>query len=175
MTEGVEKKTLKALLMRMETGDEGTFGELSIEAPQVPQLAFTCRTIELPWRDNAEGKSCIPSGDYRVVTSYSKKFDRYLFEVLDVPGRSGVRIHEMNFAGDESKGFKAESDGCIGVGRVQSIWTPKGYSEPQHAVTRSEDTLVDLHTFCEEYDLDLAIAWADGINPEQGGLGVQHG
>jgi hypothetical protein len=69
-----------------------------------------CCTWELPWLDNANGKSCIPAGAYKVV--------RHRFEtpghtksgwrLLNVPGREGILIHRGNTVED--------IEGCILVG-----------------------------------------------------------
>ena len=45
-----------------------------------------CHTIELPWRDNATGISCIPEGRYQLVKRYSPKFQWHL-QVMAVPNR----------------------------------------------------------------------------------------
>ena len=45
---------IQAKLTRNETGDEGTFGELSV-------LDRVFKTGELPWRDNNNDFSCIPA------------------------------------------------------------------------------------------------------------------
>jgi len=41
-------------------GDGGTLGIWTIDSVEF-------KTLELPWRNNASGKSCIPAGDYVVV------------------------------------------------------------------------------------------------------------
>lgn len=67
-----------------------------------------CDTLELPWRDNQQNISCIPEGRYDVRLTYSQKFGRVLPLVMNVPGRSGIRIHAAN--------KPEEITGCIAVG-----------------------------------------------------------
>ncbi|MCB2199668.1 hypothetical protein KQI63_09700 [bacterium] len=158
--------TLTGRLVRGESTEEGTFGHLVIDAPSVPEAPFSCRTVELPWRGNQNDISCIPSGRYRCVFNHSKRFDKDLYLIQDVPGRAGVRIHVMNHAGDEAKGWVSESDGCIGVGRALTAFKPKHGDRVQKAVSYSWDTLDDLHLFTRGMDMDLSIEWAEGVDPE---------
>jgi len=157
---------LSARLVRTETSDEGTFGRLVIDATRIPEAPFSCRTVELPWRGNQNDISCVPTGRYRCLFNHSKRFDRDLYLIQDVPGRSGVRIHVMNHAGDEAKGWVSESDGCIGVGRAVTAFKPKQGTRVQKAVSYSFDTLDELHVFSRGADLDLTIEWAEGVDPE---------
>lgn len=96
-------------LERMESTDEGTFGRLI--APTI-----TLFTGELPWRENDKSLSCIPIGIYQCKWTYSPKFKRFMYEVLNVPKRTGVRKHSANFMGDFEKGFKTQLHGCIALG-----------------------------------------------------------
>jgi hypothetical protein len=66
------------------------------------------RCLELEWKDNAPQVSCIPPGEYRLAWTLSNRFKRHTWQVMDVPGRSGVRIHSGNFAGAKL----TDSEGC---------------------------------------------------------------
>ncbi len=99
----------EAILERLESSDEGTFGRLTIDGKSF------C-TGELPWRDNAVGKSCIEQGSYLVRWTFSPKFNRKTYELLNVPGRTSIRIHPANFLGDEAEGLMSDVDGCIALG-----------------------------------------------------------
>ena len=55
------------------------------------------------------GETAIPTGRYRVVMTKSPKFGRVLPEVLDVPGFTGIRIHNGSYPKD--------TEGCPLVGR----------------------------------------------------------
>ena len=65
-------------------------------------------TIERPWEGNAPFTSCIPPRIYRVEWTWSPKFGRFTWQVMDVPERTGIRWHRANFARDV--------EGCIGPG-----------------------------------------------------------
>lgn len=58
---------------------------------------YLCATMELPWLQNAKGKSCIPVGTYSMEWSYSPSFRRNTWRLIDVPGRDGILIHAANF------------------------------------------------------------------------------
>lgn len=75
---------------------------------------FTAKTLERKWLNNAPNISCIPEGTYNVVWSFSPKFMRYTYQVLNVKNRSGIRLHYGNFAW---KPFgKPDIEGCILLG-----------------------------------------------------------
>jgi len=68
---------------------------------------FECRILEDPWRDpdnsgnldadeKIPGETCIPTGTYRVVLSYSNRFKRVTPEILGVPHFKYIRIHPGN-------------------------------------------------------------------------------
>lgn len=76
-----------------------------------------CKTLELPWRENRRGISCIPEGTYEVVSSppippndpHGRKERPYgHFRLPSVPHRSGILIHRITYVKDLR--------GCIGVG-----------------------------------------------------------
>lgn len=58
------------------------------------------------------GKTAIPRGIYKLITSFSNRFQRVLPQVLDVPGFEGIRFHGGNAAEDSS--------GCILIGKVRT-------------------------------------------------------
>lgn len=75
---------------------------------------FVAKTLELPWINNASQISCIPVGEYICRYTRSAKFSRlkgsdvYTYEVLNVPGRAGIRIHSAN--------YNMQIEGCIALG-----------------------------------------------------------
>jgi hypothetical protein len=69
---------------------------------------FTCFTLERPWKNNASNISCIPKGTYECRYTWSLKFLKYTYEIMNVPGRTGIRIHSAN--------FYSELLGCISLG-----------------------------------------------------------
>jgi hypothetical protein len=60
-----------------------------------------------------QGLTCIPTGRYKVVYSFSPHFNKWLPEVLNVPGYVGIRIHSGNKPED--------TEGCLlpGVTRTK--------------------------------------------------------
>ncbi len=68
---------------------------------------FVCKTLELPWKDNQQNISCIPTGKYKVKKRTSEKYGEH-FHVLGVPNRSYILIHPANFV--------RQLRGCIAPG-----------------------------------------------------------
>lgn len=97
------------LILRVESGDQGTFGRLTAGR-------FSCFTGELPWRNNRPGASCVPEGRYAVLWAKSPRLGRFTYRLLDVPGRDGILIHPSNLMGDAKMGFRAQLLGCISLG-----------------------------------------------------------
>ncbi len=77
---------------------------------------LVCRTIELPWKDNAARISCIPEGPYELARRYSKKYGHHLL-VKGVPNRSYILIHPANIAAKELQGCIAPVTAHTGPGR----------------------------------------------------------
>jgi Family of unknown function (DUF5675) len=119
---------------RTETSDEGTFGTL------VTDTGFQCFTIELPWRNDMANISCIPPGTYVCNWRFSQKHGM-CYHVDGVPdGRTQVEIHAANFAGDVSKGYKCQLEGCLALG--ESI----GLLNGQKAVLESKIAVAQFNT-----------------------------
>lgn len=94
-------------VLRSPAFEESILGKLSIDG------VFFCFTLE-------GVTTAIPAGRYRVAITFSNRFQRDLPEVLDVPGRLGIRIHPGNTQHDTS--------GCILVGKERgtgAIWQSK--------------------------------------------------
>ena len=69
---------------------------------------FQCKTLERPWKDNKPSISAIPKGVYASRWTFSPKLMRYTYQVINVPGRSGIRFHKGNYFFD--------IEGCILLG-----------------------------------------------------------
>jgi hypothetical protein len=103
---------MKLKLQRGALKDTYTIGKLYIDD------VYFCDTLEDKVRDyNKDGKldepkvfgeTAIPYGQYKVVISFSNKFNRELPLLLEVPEFEGIRIHPGNTAID--------THGCILVG-----------------------------------------------------------
>lgn len=114
-------------IVREKSKDAGTFGKLTVDGKE-----FTCHSLELPWKDNKNGVSCIPEGTYECVYTMSPRFKRKLYRLEAVPGRAGILFHSGNYGGDKSKGLKSEIEGCILLGQGRGILAG------QEAVTSSK-------------------------------------
>jgi hypothetical protein len=126
-------------IRRLRYTDQGTFGVMRINSDGKDTMLCTG---ELPWRGNAKGKSCIPSGKYAAILEWSPKFGRGLFELHGVPGRAEVKIHKGNYCGDKSMRYKSDVEGCILVGMTH------GVIAGQSAVLNSAAALEALHKAC---------------------------
>lgn len=120
-------------LTRLRRSDQGTEGKILYNG-------FSCFTLELPWRNNSRGRSCIPVGEYKTITVNSNKYS-LIYWVTNVEERSGILIHWGNFAGDTSKGFKSHSMGCILLGKSF------GYLGGQKAILNSRVTVYEFMRF----------------------------
>jgi hypothetical protein len=89
------------LIQRAISNSAGTFGVLKYQA----NAWFTC---ERPWLDNQNNVSCIPVGSYLCRWTLSPRLRKETYEVLNVPRRSGIRIHSAN--------FPSQVVGCIALG-----------------------------------------------------------
>ena len=94
--------TITVEIIRIEKGEAGTFGALKIDGQA------TCVTLEPEDRDNAQGVSCIPEGNYIAKRVNSPKYGD-TFEIKDVPGRSHILFHAGNVEG--------HTKGCVLLGR----------------------------------------------------------
>lgn len=92
----------KIEVIRLEKGDDGTFGVLRLDGQVV------CVTLEPPDRGNERNRSCIPPGRYRCRRVDSPTFGT-TYEVEDVPGRSHILFHMGNVV--------ADTRGCVLLGR----------------------------------------------------------
>ena len=98
------------------------------------------RRLETKSEEKVYGRTAIPRGRYRLLNTFSHRFQRVLPILLDVPGFEGVRIHGGNRAED--------SLGCILVGAVR---TTTGVAQCPHIVQRIID-LID-----EAEDMNIAV------------------
>ena len=96
-------------------------------------ILFTCVTLELPWKDNEMGISCIPKGIYhaRKVKATTAIPYEHIY-LMDVPHRSGICIHKANYV--------SQLQGCIAVGQDKADINKDG----QLDVTKSGATFSKL-------------------------------
>ena len=164
---------LKGTIIRKETSDQGTFGELSI-----PGTNFKCVSLELPWRDNKTGLSCIPAGEYLFKWIQSPKHG-WCYEGYDDPStpqkedilrRDKIQIHSANLAGDISKGYISQLLGCIALGecvvQFQPGKPPAG-AKAQRGISASRSTMQDFEKSTEGNELlSLLISWDKSKEPD---------
>lgn len=98
-----------AVLDRLESGDQGTFGRMWTRGLEL-------YSGELPDRGNASNVSCIPPATYRVVWTFSPRFRRFMYLLLGTAPRAGIREHPANLMGDKTMGWRAQLNGCIALG-----------------------------------------------------------
>ena len=154
----------RATLTRLETGDEGTFGEI---------LAgdFRCRCIELPWRNNLRGLSCLPKGVYTFFWRTDSPRHGACYEALpddEAPGRTNVQIHAANLAGDVRKGWVSQLEGCLAPGLALAVFpagTHPAGARDQRGVVSSRQALHLLEDSLGRKRFELDIRWAPGVEP----------
>lgn len=107
---------MKAILKRWKFTNNSTIGTLTITG--IDGNIFECYTLEDTVRGDGNaatvsswkiaGKSAIPYGKYEVKVTWSNKFMEYRWEVTNVPGYKGIRIHSGN--------VPADTEGCLLLG-----------------------------------------------------------
>lgn len=98
-------------LIRQIFSDKEVLGTLHV--PNEGDI-WLCKTLERPDLKNLNNVSCIPFGTYLCKYTRSNRFsaiagkDYFTYEVLNVPGRAGIRIHSANYV--------EQINGCIALG-----------------------------------------------------------
>lgn len=88
---------------RLVFTDKSTLGDICFDGK------FFCHCLELSCRKGDEGgRRAIPTGRFEIKMTYSPKFKRETAEVMNVPGRTGIRFHPANYS--------SQLDGCIASG-----------------------------------------------------------
>ena len=141
-------------LVRYQTDDQGTEGLVSTDS------GFSCWSLELPWRGNARGVSCIPPGAY-LVQKCADEFPKHpnVYALRKVKDRDAILFHKGNYAGDITKGLKADAEGCILLGRAI------GEIGGQKALLSSKDATEAFYADLDGSDFILEIQWAPGREP----------
>ena len=120
--------------------DTQTEGVLEVFDEDTGELEFTCKTLELPYRDNERNISCIPEGFYDVVARQSPKYGNHL-HVTGVEGRSLILFHHANYVGsDNPRTGSPDLRGCIAVGSKFGDITGDGIKE----ILNSKRTMREL-------------------------------
>ena len=113
-----------------------TLGKLCFEG-------FELATMELAWKDNQTGISCIPARKYKAVPRYSKKYGNH-FLVKNVPNRSYILFHSMNYF--------FQGRGCIGLGMYHADINKDGLKD----TVRSKDAMeILLEKFPDGFEFEI--------------------
>jgi hypothetical protein len=129
---------MKILVRRGESKDF-TPGEMFMDGE------FFCYTCEDPVRKKKiKGITAIPSGVYRVILSWSNRFQKTLPLLIDVPNFEGVRFHAGNTA--------ADTEGCILVGLTK---TPTGVGDSRKAMALLMPKLKAAHDNGEHIEITI--------------------
>jgi hypothetical protein len=123
-------------LPRWSHGPMGTFGTLRLGSGSDRRLIGY--SLELPWRENQRGISCIPCGAYPLERSRYNKGDYDCWEICDVPGRDEIKIHKGNTIDDVR--------GCLVLG------TRLGWVADKWAVTSSRLAFRRFMAEMQEYE-----------------------
>ena len=159
--------------------DDGTqtLGILEIYNVDRTKIIYTLATVELPWKNNENGKSAIPTGNYLVNSRQTSKYGKHFFIIGSesgqwkrIPGsnpsdRTGVLIHTA----PKAPGWL---QGCIGPGpqfdfkRKNSKGNPDGVGTNYLDPAKSESTaalnkLVD--TFYNDKGFKMEIKNLDNV------------
>lgn len=104
----------KVLLQRYISDKDGTVGAwYSCDKPMESQSPI-CYNLGRPSFNNhpdnpntpENDSSCIPAGTYQLKWTFSPHLKKETFEIMNVPGREGIRIHSANVI-DELEGCEA--------------------------------------------------------------------
>lgn len=115
--------------------------------------------LELPDRDNAPNISCIPAGIYTAALQHSARFGYDVYVLQGVPGRSNCEIHDGNWAGDVSKGYRSDVEGCTVTGTEHGVLAPPGMAD-QLAVLNSDVSRKNLIAATGGADITVEYKWA---------------
>tara|TARA_R110000868_G_scaffold175724_3_gene412913 strand:- start:1899 stop:2843 length:945 start_codon:yes stop_codon:yes gene_type:complete len=103
----IQKPILSDSVVLRRDYDDGTqtLGTLSIKRNGA---SLTLKTLELSYKNNARNISSIPKGIYRCFYTFSTRFLKYTYEIMNVPCRTGIRIHSANYV--------SSLQGCVALG-----------------------------------------------------------
>jgi hypothetical protein len=164
-------------ITRTETGDEGTFGRAVVLDEKGDQVGQGYVTLECPWRNNARGISCFPAGEYlfklradgkrKPKPTYEEWDDPKTPQREDVPDRDYIQLHSANLAGDKSKGFVSQLEGCVAFG--EEIITFRAHTAPagdkdQRGLALAKSATERLYAALGGDDvIKVSVNWAPGV------------
>jgi len=145
------------LVLRRVRKARQTLGLLSVYEDE--EKVYSCATLELPWKDNENRRSCIPPGPSGEPVTYdwqrhsSPRYEECLW-VRSVEGRSEILVHAGNYVSDTL--------GCILVGRKITDINGDSLSD----VTHSQATLSELLAKVPDKGT-LKIEWVQEPEPQR--------
>ena len=152
------------IIIRKENmGDEGLFGTAFASPGDL-----TWSSSELSWVDeNKDGKrdpnvSCIAQirTTARLVLSPKRSTPEkpvYVYQLENVPDAVAVQIHKMNFVGRKSKGFQADAEACIGLGKGRGK-LKNIYGNMQEAITGSTQAMKEFMDWANGDPIQVVIS-----------------
>lgn len=102
-------------------------------------ILFESRSLERGWLDNQKNVSCVPAATYNAVVEYSPKFNRDLWELKGVPGRSECKFHAANYWN--------QLNGCIALGKEFKDINNDNFTD----ITESRETMECFHQVLRNY------------------------
>ena len=129
-------------ILRSVYGKKQTLGSFTLLDDNNP--VFYGYSLELPWKDNERGVSCIPVGEYLSIRHKSPKHG-WSFWLQDVPNRSEILIHKGNFYSDLL--------GCIALGSSTNDINNDGLLD----VVNSKKTIDRLMEMVESDNLTINV------------------
>jgi hypothetical protein len=140
----------KYLILREPDQSKQTLGTFTITEGDA--VLYTCKTIELPWKNNQRQISCIPNGKYRTIRHRSPSYGE-CFWLQDVPGRSEILIHHGNYAASiNPRTGTPDTKGCILPGQAHADVNADGIPD----VTSSVNTMKKLREVLPDtFDLEI--------------------
>lgn len=140
----------KFTLQRLYYRDKYTIGKLYFRGEYIcdtlepPSAKLTSKdTVKKIKVAKSKGLRAIPSGQYRIVHTYSPRFKKRLPLLLNVPGFQGIRIHAGNTAKD--------TQGCI----------LPGYNTKKGMVTSSCKALINVISLIQSSIANGEKVWID--------------
>ena len=119
-------KNYKVKLIRLWSDENQSTGIL-IVLNELGQPVYASPCIERGDRNNERNVSRVPAGTYPLVYEYSPKFERKLWELKKVPGRSECKVHPSN--------YWDQLNGCIAPGLSLADMNKDGYYDVTSSVT----------------------------------------
>jgi hypothetical protein len=163
----------KVRCVRSPTGDQGTFGAWQLlKADGAVERSWP--SLELPWRGNRTGLSCVKSDTLRGRLVDSPHFKRKVYAFENKNGRESVELHPVNFAGDTEKGWQSQEHGCVGIGRsTGELENVNG--KMQAAVLSSGPALDEFIAATGGDDIEVEFVWEQGAEPADDPNPLPHG